>query len=396
MPPPLTFTLDATDRATRARAGTLVTPHGVVRTPVFMPVGTQGSVKAVHPEALRDLGAQIVLGNAYHLYLRPGHHLIEQMGGLARFTTWDGPMLTDSGGFQVFSLAHIGKVNDEGVRFRSHLDGSAHLLTPESVMEVEQALGADIAMVLDQPVPYPTSRAATEEALIRTLRWAERCRAAHTRADQALFPIVQGGVEPDLRAESARVLVGMDFPGYAIGGLSVGEPKLLMWQMTELCTDILPAGKPRYLMGVGSPEDLLAGIALGVDMFDCSFPTRIARNGALLTPTGRVNIRNAQYATAGGPVLEGCDCDTCTRFTAAYLHHLFMARELLAYQLASVHNLRFIVRLAEHARAAILGGRFAEFRAEFDAGFRPANTQVQAEQKAKWLEARGRRLAGSR
>ena len=391
MPSPLTFTLTATDPATLARAGVLTTPHGEVQTPVFMPVGTQGSVKAVHPELLHGLGAQIVLGNAYHLYLRPGHKLVEHMGGLARWTTWDGPMLTDSGGFQVFSLAHIRKITDEGVRFRSHLDGSEHMLTPELTMEIEQSLGADIAMVLDQPSAFPATRAATEEALGRTHRWAARCRAAHSRADQALFPIVQGGFDAGLRQQSAQTLVDLDFPGYAIGGLSVGEPKDVMWEMLQATTPYLPADKPRYLMGVGSPEDLLAGIALGVDMFDCSFPTRIARNGALLTDTGRINIRNARFKTAETPVLDGCDCDTCTRFTAAYLHHLFMAHELLAYQLASVHNLRFMVRLAQDARRAVIDGRFAAFRAGFDAAFRPADAAVQAAQKTKWLEARQRK-----
>ena len=391
MPNPLTLTLDATDG--RARAGTLTTPHGVVLTPVFMPVGTQASVKAVHPQQVHDLGAQIVLGNAYHLYLRPGHRTIERLGGLARFSGWNGPTLTDSGGFQVFSLAHINRVDDEGVRFRSHLDGSQHLLTPELTMEIEQALGADIAMVLDQPSSYPVARAAAEAALERTRRWAERCLAAHDRPGQALFAIVQGGFEPDLREVSARTLVAMDFPGYAIGGLSVGEPKEVMWDLLGITTPLLPAHKPRYLMGVGSPEDLLAGIALGVDMFDCSFPTRIARNGALLTPNGRVNIHNAQYKTAAGPVLDGCDCDTCARFSAAYLHHLFNARELQAYQLASIHNLRFMVRLAEQARAAIVAGAFAAFKATFDAGFTATDPAVRAAQKAKWEAARQRKGA---
>lgn len=387
----VSFTVTATDPLTNARTGVLTTAHGSVDTPVFMPVGTQGSVKAVHPARLRELGAQIVLGNAYHLYLRPGHATVQQLGGLARWTGWGGPMLTDSGGFQVFSLAHIRKVTDAGVRFRSHLDGSEHLLTPELAMEVQQALGADIAMVLDQPSAYPVHRAAAHEAMHRTHAWAERCRAAHALAGQALFAIAQGGFEEDLRACSARALAQMDFPGYAIGGLSVGEPKAVMWRMLRATVEHLPPDKPRYLMGVGSPEDLLAGIALGVDMFDCSFPTRIARNGALLTPDGRVNIRNARFKTAAGPVLEGCDCDTCTQFSAAYLHHLFMAHELLAYELASVHNLRFMMRLAAEARAAIRAGRFAAFRAAFDARFRPVDPQVQAEQKAKWLEARRRK-----
>ncbi|MBI2888168.1 MAG: tRNA guanosine(34) transglycosylase Tgt [Chloroflexi bacterium] len=391
------FTLDSTDPDSRARAGRLSTPHGEVLTPVFMPVGTQGTVKAVAPRDLRELGAQIVLGNAYHLYLRPSHETIARLGGLHRFTGWDGPMLTDSGGFQVFSLAHIRKVTEEGVLFRSHLDGSQHFLSPEVVMEVEEALGADIAMALDQPAPYPSSYEETRAATELTHRWAERCLAAHRRPDQArpggqaLFGIVQGGLEPDLRRWSAQTLVQMGFPGYAIGGLSLGEPKERTWAMVDIVAPLLPPEKPRYLMGMGSPVDLLEGVVRGIDMFDCSFPTRIARNGALLTPEGRVNIRNARFRDEAGPVLPDCDCATCSTFSAAYLHHLFVSQELLAYQLASVHNLRFMVRLMERARAAIVAGTFEELYHTFVAGYQESDPEVRAEQKARWLAARQRK-----
>jgi queuine tRNA-ribosyltransferase len=340
---------------------------------------------------LRALGAQIILGNAYHLYLRPGHEAVARAGGLQRFTGWDGPMLTDSGGYQVFSLAHIRRINDDGVLFRSHLDGSEHLLSPERVMEIEQALGADIVMVLDEPSPFPSTREATRAATERTHLWARRCRAAHSRQDQALFAIVQGGLEMDLRRWSAQTLREMAFPGYAIGGLSLGEPKERTWEMVNVVVPELPADRPRYLMGVGSPEDIIEGISRGIDMFDCSFPTRIARNGALLTPVGRVNIRNARFRDATGPVLEDCDCDTCASFSAAYVHHLFRCEELLAYQLASVHNLRFLVRLVEQARAAIAVGSFPAFAAAFLDGFSAPEPAVRAEQKAKWLAARNRK-----
>ena len=387
------FTLDSTCPTTAARTGRLVTPHGEVRTPAFMPVGTQATVKAVAPRDLNELGAQIVLGNAYHLYLRPGHELIARLGGLHCFMGWDKPILTDSGGFQVFSLAHIRKISDDGVVFRSHLDGSEHFLSPEKVMEIEEALGADIVMVLDEPVGYPASPEATREAAERTARWAQRCLEAHTRQDQVLFAIVQGGLEPDLRRRSARALVEMGFPGYAIGGLSLGEPKERMWDMVDVTVAELPAHKPRYLMGVGSPEDLVEGVARGIDMFDCSLPTRIARNGALLVPEGRINIRNARYKDQGTPAMEGCDCATCSSFSAAYLHHLFLAQELLAYQLATVHNLRFMVRLMEQVREVIQAGTFAGFREAFLARFQPTEPEVRAEQKAKWLETRAKRLA---
>ena len=377
----------------QARTGRFETAHGRVRTPVFMPVGTQASVKAVPPWDVKEIGAQIVLGNAYHLYLRPGHQRVARLGGPHRFMGWDGPILTDSGGFQVFSLAHNRKVSDDGVAFRSHLDGSEHMLTSEKVMEIEQALGGDIIMVLDEPAGYPSDYQHAREATERTHRWAERCKAAQARPDQALFAIVQGGLFADLRRWSARELVAMDFPGYAIGGLSLGESKQEMWDAVEATVPELPADRPRYLMGVGSPEDLVEGVARGIDMFDCSFPTRIARNGALLTPEGRLNIRNARYVDQEAPALDGCDCVACTRFSAAYLHHLFLAKELLAFQLATLHNLRFMVRLMDDMRAAIELGTFARFREEFLSRFQPVDPSVRSEQKARWAQSRDKKLS---
>lgn len=356
-----------------------------------MPVGTQGTVKGVPPWDLAKLGASMVLGNAYHLYLRPGHEQIAKLGGLHRFTGWSGPMLTDSGGYQVFSLAHIRRISDDGVVFRSHLDGSEHFLSPEKVMEIEEGLGGDVAMVLDEPVPFPTTPEDTEVAAGRTHRWAARCKEAHRRPGQALFAIVQGGLEPELRHWSARTLREMDFPGYAIGGLSLGEPKEQTWRMVEAVVPELPAENVRYLMGVGSPDDLIEGIARGIDLFDCSFPTRIARNGAFLTPDGRVNIRNARFDGDPGPVFDGCDCPACATFSTAYLHHLFKCEELLGYHLASLHNVRFMIRLAEEARVAIGEGRYRAFADGFLSRFQPPDPEVRAEQKAKWLATRERR-----
>ena len=378
---------------THARTGWLGTAHGEIETPVFMPVGTQGTVKAVAPWDLRTLGAKIILGNAYHLYLRPGHERIAQLGGLQEFTGWHGPMLTDSGGFQVFSLAHISSVDDDGVRFRSHIDGSEHHLTPERVMEIEQALGADVAMVLDEPVGFPSPFEETRSATERTHRWAARCLRNHTKGDQALFAIVQGGLDGDLRRHSATTLAAMDFPGYAIGGLSLGAPKTETWRMVEATVAALPLEKPRYLMGVGSPLDLLDGVARGVDMFDSSFPTRIARNGALLTAEGRVNIKNARFRNQAGPIQVGCDCLACAEFSAAYVHHLFMSNELLSFQLATIHNLRFIVRLMEDVRSAIRDGRFDAFRHAFSAGHIETDPEVRTLQKAKWKAARAKTAA---
>ncbi|MCB0255635.1 MAG: tRNA guanosine(34) transglycosylase Tgt [Anaerolineae bacterium] len=377
----VSFELHTTAADSAARRGTLHTPHGSVPTPLFAPVGTQATVKTLTPRDLHELGAGLILSNTYHLYLRPGADLVARMGGLHGFMGWDGPMLTDSGGFQVFSLAHMRKVDPDGVTFRSHIDGSLHRFTPESVMETEEKLGADIAMVLDE-CPDPLDRAYNEQALVRTHAWAERCKAAHKRPDQALFGIVQGGVFPDLRAESARFLSGLDFPGYAVGGLAVGETKEQMAETLDLTCPLLPADKPRYLMGVGVPEDILEAVARGIDMFDCVLPTRQARNGGLLTKHGRLNIRNAQYAESPLPVETDCTCYTCQNFTLAYLRHLFKAGEILGLRLATLHNLHFMLRFMEDIRANIAAGTFAEFKQSFLASYRPADQDARARERA--------------
>ncbi|MDQ3706074.1 MAG: tRNA guanosine(34) transglycosylase Tgt [Chloroflexota bacterium] len=373
-----------------ARAGRLSTPHGEIVTPVFMPVGTQATVKSVSPDELKDLKAQIILSNTYHLYLRPGSELIAEFGGLHKFMSWDRPILTDSGGFQVFSLSHNNKIDDEGVTFKSHLDGSTHRFTPEMVMRVEEELGADIIMVLDECTPYPSSHEYNQKALRRTHSWAERCLRAHSRQDQALFGIVQGSTYLDLRKESARTLAELDFPGYAVGGLSVGEPKEEMHAMLEETVPLLPSTKPRYLMGVGSPEDLVECVARGIDMFDCVLPTRVARNGALLTKDGRLPIKSPRYAHLQEPIEPDCDCYTCRNFTLGYLHHLFRAKELLAYRLNSIHNLRFLARMAEDMRAAILAGTFNLYREEFLARYKTSDRELAVKQRELWLQAHGR------
>ena len=389
------FQLQKVDANTAARAGTLTTPHGEVLTPVFMPVGTQATVKAVSPRDLKELGARIVLSNAYHLYLRPGTDVIQALGGLHRFMGWNGAILTDSGGFQVFSLGHMRKIDDSGVIFRSHIDGSEHVFTPEKVVEIQEALGSDIAMVLDECTPYPSDHRHNQTALQRTHRWAERSLAVHRRLDQAVFAIVQGGMYADLRRESAEFLGSLDFPGYGIGGLSVGEPKDVTYRVVGETTIWLPSHKPRYLMGVGAPEDLLECVALGVDMFDSVLPTRVARNGAVFTSHGRRNIRNASFRVDQGPLDPGCDCYTCRTFSAAYVHHLFKSEELLAYTLATVHNLRFLVRLMEFTRAAILRGDFADFKEDFLANYRPTDQQARVVQRQKWLRSREQGGSGS-
>lgn len=384
-----TFGLEATDG--EARAGVVHTPHGSFPTPAFMPVATQGSVKAVDSTDLETLGARIVLSNAYHLYLRPGIDLVEELGGLHSFMAWNGPILTDSGGFQGFSLERLRTISEEGIAFKSHIDGSSHLFTPESSVEYQERLGADIIMPLDVCVPADSDRRTAESALARTTRWAERCREAHGGDGQQLFGIVQGGLFEDLREQSARNLVDLDFPGYSIGGLSVGESKAKMYHMTGYTAGMLPPNKPRHLMGVGSPEDLIECVAAGVDMFDCVLPTRVARNGALFTPDGRVNVLAARFRQLEQPIQAGCDCSTCHNYSAAYLHHLFRAKELLAYRLASIHNLRFVVRLTEEMRAAILRGEFAEYRSRFMRCFKPTDEAIRIEQKRKWAESTNRR-----
>ncbi len=371
------FTLLHTDADNQARLGCIVTPHGEIATPAFAPVGTQATVKALDPRDLRELGAELILGNTYHLYLRPGAGVVAEMGGLHRFMGWDRPLLTDSGGFQVFSLAEQRKVNDEGVVFRSHVDGSQHFFTPEMVVHLQEQLGADIIMVLDE-CAEPHDRVYNEQALARTHAWAERCRAAQTRADQALFGIVQGGVFPDLRRQSAGFLTSLDFPGYAIGGLSVGESKEQMHTMLDITVPLLPAAKPRYLMGVGAPEDLLEAVARGVDLFDCVLPTRLARNAALFTRRGRINIRNARFERDAAPIEEGCGCYTCCHFSRAYLRHLFGAGELLAYRLATIHNVHFLLQLMRDIRAAIEVSTLQQFKADFLADYAIIPHEVRA------------------
>jgi queuine tRNA-ribosyltransferase len=364
------FNVITTDPHTRARAGLIHTPHGPVPTPAFVPVGTQATVKALAPRNLREVGAAILFSNTYHLYLRPGSEIIAQLGGLHRFMGWEGPLVTDSGGFQVFSLTALREVDDDGVTFRSHLDGSLHRLTPEKAIAIQEHLGADIIMCLDE-CPEPAERAYNEEALARTHAWAVRCREAQQRSDQALYGIVQGGIFPDLRRASAEVIAGLDFPGYAIGGLSVGESKEDMHRMLEATIPCLPEGKPRHLLGVGSPEDLFEGVARGVDTFDCVLPTRMARNGTVLTPSGRINLRNACHADDPAPIVEGCACYACRHFSRAYLRHLIKAREILGLHLTTIHNVHFILDLMRQIRQAIPAGTFSTLRKEFLAGYRP-------------------------
>ena len=357
----LSFDLEAGDG--EARAGVFHTPHGDLETPVFAPVGTQATVKTLTPAQLKELGASLVLANTYHLYLRPGAGLVAEMGGLHEFMQWPGPLLTDSGGFQVFSLAEMRVVDEEGVTFKSHIDGSTHRFTPEKAIEIQEQLGADIIMAFDE-CSVPTDRAYVERAMQRTHAWAERCVRAQKRQDQALFGIVQGGIFPELREKSAREISGMGFPGHAIGGLSVGEEKKDMYAMIEIVNAILPAEKPRYLMGVGTVEDLLNGIARGIDIFDCVLPTRLARHQAAMTRRGRLNLLNAAYARDPRPIDESCGCYTCRRFTRAYLRHLIVAKEMLAGTLLSIHNLFTLVELAKDARRAIQQQRFADFAEE--------------------------------
>jgi queuine tRNA-ribosyltransferase len=358
------YTLIRRDPHSRARAGAFSTLHGEVPMPAFAPVGTQATVKTVSPDELQAAGATLILSNTYHLYLRPGVETIARLGGLHRFMGWPHPLLTDSGGFQVFSLQELRQVDEDGVTFRSHLDGSSHRFTPERVIAAQEKLGADMIMCFDECAP-PLDRAYSERALARTHRWAERCQEAQTRPDQALFGIVQGGVFADLRAESARFMTRLDFPGYAIGGLSVGESKTQMHAMLDVVIPLLPEDRPRYLMGVGSPEDLFEGVSRGVDLFDCVLPTRVARNGGLLTRQGRINIRNARFAEDPAPVEEGCDCYTCRRFSRAYLRHLIQANEVLGLRLATVHNLRFVLRLMAEIRQSIADGAFTLFKEAF-------------------------------
>lgn len=354
--------------ATAARAGVLNTSHGKIETPIFMPVGTQATVKALAPEELETLGAKVILGNTYHLYLRPGTGVIGRFGGLHDFMHWQRPILTDSGGFQVFSLAKLSKISEEGYAFQSHLDGGArHLLTPEKSVEVQLALNSDIVMCLDQCIGHPAERKDAEAALALTTRWARRCKTywQSRGGKNHLFGIVQGGMYADLRTRSAAELVDVGFPGYAVGGLSVGEPKELMYEMAAHTLPLLPEDAPRYVMGVGTPADLVEMTAMGADMFDCVMPTRNARNGQLFTRTGTININNARHHDATGPIQEGCGCYTCSHYSRAYLRHLYQAREILAHRLNTIHNLYFYLDLVKNMRVAILEGRFDQFRRDF-------------------------------
>ena len=365
MSSPIQFELIKTCKQSGARLGVLHTPHGDIPTPIYMPVGTQATVKAMTPHEMESLGTKIMLSNTYHLHLRPGEEIVQEAGGLHKFMSWDHPILTDSGGFQVFSLAGLRKITEEGAAFRSHLDGSKRFISPEKSMDIQQALGADIAMAFDVCSPYPCDHKTAEEAMHRTHRWAERCKKHHTRQDQALFGIIQGAFYDDLRIESAKVLTDMDFPGYGIGGLSVGEPKPIMYDMLEKIEPYMPKHKPRYLMGVGTPDCFLEGVLRGVDMFDCVLATRIARNGTVFTKNGRLVVRNAAYAHDFEPLEEGCDCYACKNFSRAYIRHLIKAEEITGARLTSIHNLRFLIRMMEEIREAIMEDRFLDYRKEF-------------------------------
>ncbi len=363
------FELLYQSKETQARVGRLETAHGIVETPVFMPVGTQATVKTLTPHELKDLNAEIILSNTYHLYLRPGHTLIEKAGGLHKFMSWDKPILTDSGGFQVFSLADFRDISEEGVLFRSHIDGSKHFFTPEKAMEVQMSLGSDIAMAFDICVPYPCAYQEALEASDRTTRWAYRCAEFHKHPYQKVFGIIQGSMYPELRKKSVQEITAIDFPGYAIGGLSVGEPKPLMYEILDCTVPAMPKDKPRYLMGVGSPDCLLEGISRGIDMFDCVLPTRIARNGTVMTSRGKVVVRNAPYAMDWEPLDSACSCYTCTNYSRAYIRHLFKANETLGLRLTTIHNLSFLINLMSKAREAIKQERLVAFIKDFYAAY---------------------------
>ena len=364
--PPIRYELIKTCAQTGARLGIVHTPHGSFETPTFMPVGTQATVKAMSPEELKEMNAGIILSNTYHLWLRPGNDIVKEAGGLHKFMNWDRPILTDSGGFQVFSLSDFRKIEEEGVHFRNHLNGDKLFLSPEKAMEIQNDLGSDIMMAFDECPPYPATYEYMLASVDRTTRWAKRCKEAHQRPDeQGLFGIIQGGEYEDLRKRSAEALVELDFPGYAVGGLSVGEPKDVMNKVLDFTTPLMPADKPRYLMGVGSPDSLIDGSIRGIDMFDCVLPTRIARNGTLMTSEGRMVIKNAKYARDFRPIDENCDCYTCKNYTRAYVRHLLRTEETFGLRLTSYHNLRFLIKLMEDVRQAIREDRLGDFKEEF-------------------------------
>ncbi|SFL26636.1 tRNA guanosine(34) transglycosylase Tgt [Halanaerobium salsuginis] len=360
------FKLIKEDKASKARLGEITTNHGKIETPIFMPVGTQATVKAMSSRELEEINAQIILGNTYHLYLRPGDDLIARAGGLHKFMNWQRPILTDSGGFQVFSLAKLREIKEEGVYFRSHLDGSKQFISPEKSMQIQKNLGSDIVMAFDECPPYPASRDYVDKSLQRTLRWAERCQAEMEGIEnQALFGIIQGGIYPELRKQSVEEMLKFDFPGYSIGGLSVGEPKEEMYKMLDYTTPLMAKNKPRYLMGVGTPEDLVEGIYHGIDMFDCVMPTRIARHGQIFTAVGRKTIRNAVYAEDFSPLDPECDCHVCQNYSRAYVRHLLKRNEILGVRLTTYHNLYFMLNFAQQIRQALAAGKFIDFRDEF-------------------------------
>ena len=364
--PAITYELLHIDKNSGARRGVIHTPHGDIQTPVFMPVGTLATVKAMSPEELKeDVKAEIILSNTYHLYLRPGHDLVKEAGGLHKFMNWDRPILTDSGGFQVFSLSSLRKITEEGVTFNSHLDGKKHLFTPENVMEIEEALGADIIMAFDECCPYPSTYEYTKNSMERTTRWALRCKEAHKTENQGLFGIIQGGFYKDLREKSAKDLIDLDFPGYAIGGISVGEPKEEFLDILRFTAPLMPENKPRYLMGVGTPDYLIEAALSGIDMCDCVLPTRLARHGTAMTSKGKIVVRNNTYARDWEPLDDECDCYTCRNYTKAYLRHLIKTNEILGMRLLSLHNLRFLTKLMERVRIEIENDNLLGFREEF-------------------------------
>ena len=366
MKPAITYELLHVCKQTGARRGIVHTPHGDIQTPVFMPVGTQATVKSMTPEELKEVGAQIILANTYHLFLRPGHELVKEAGGLHKFMHWDRPILTDSGGFQVFSLGALRTISEEGVEFRSHLDGSKQFLSPEKAMEVENALGADIIMAFDECCPYPSTYEYTKKSMERTTRWAKRCKEAHSRKeDQGLFGIIQGGFYKDLRKQSADELIKLDFPGYAIGGISVGEPKDEFLDILQYTTPLMPENKPRYLMGVGTPDYLVEAAIAGIDMCDCVIPTRLARHGTAFTSKGKIVVRNAIYERDFNPLDDECDCYACRNYTRAYIRHLVKANEILGIRLLSIHNLRFLTKLMERVKIEIENDNLLSFRNEF-------------------------------
>ena len=365
MNPPVTYELLHIDKTTGARRGIVHTPYGDVQTPIFMPVGTQATVKSMTVEELKKNGAQIILSNTYHLYLRPGEKLVKKAGGLHKFMRWDRPILTDSGGFQVFSLNELRDISEEGVEFKSHLDGSKHFFSPEKVMQIEEDLGADIIMAFDECCPYPSTYEYTKNSMERTTRWAKRCKQAHKTTNQALFGIIQGGFYEDLREKSAKDLIELDLPGYAIGGISVGEPKEEFLKILKFTAPIMPENKPRYLMGVGTPDYLLEAVMAGIDMCDCVLPTRIARNGTAMTSQGKVVVRNATYAEDFTPLDPECDCYTCKNYTRAYIRHLVKCNEILGVRLLSIHNIKFLTNLMERVRIEIENDNLANFVNEF-------------------------------